>query len=64
MAYRYIPRALRQVTVTFTPKPRKTDYTQAKAYHPIRLSSSLLKEMEELADRHIRGAALRKFPLN
>jgi hypothetical protein len=34
LAYGYISVAWRQVGVTFTPKPRKSDYTEANAYHP------------------------------
>jgi hypothetical protein len=43
MAYAFIPMAWRRVKVTFIPKPEKSDYTKAKAYHPISLSSFLLK---------------------
>ena len=38
----YTPRAWWQVKVTFTPKPRKANYTETKSCHPI----SLLKTME------------------
>jgi hypothetical protein len=64
LAYGYIPRAWRQVRVTFIPKPRKPDYTEAKAYHPISLSSFLLKTMEKLVDMHIRDGALKNYPLH
>jgi hypothetical protein len=50
--------------VTFIPKPRKPDYTEAKAYCPISLSSFLLKMMEKLVDRHIRDGALKNYPLH
>jgi transcription initiation factor TFIIIB Brf1 subunit/transcription initiation factor TFIIB len=53
-----------QVTVTVIPKPGKLDYTEAKAYRPISLSSFLLKTMEKLVDRHIRENALRIYPLH
>jgi hypothetical protein len=49
--------------VTFIPKPGKLDYTEAKAYLPIGLSSFLLKTMEKLVDRHIRDDALKECPL-
>jgi hypothetical protein len=49
----------RQVRVTFTPKPRKADYTKAKAYHPISLLSILLNMTVKLVDRHIRDWALK-----
>jgi hypothetical protein len=38
MAYGFIPMAWRQVKLTFIPKPRKLDYTEAKAYPPTSLS--------------------------
>jgi hypothetical protein len=50
--------------VTFIPKPRKSDYTKAKAYCPISLSSFLLKTMEKIVDRHIRDGVLRSQPLH
>jgi hypothetical protein len=45
-------------------KPGKLDYTEAKAYRPISLSSFLLKTMEKLVDRYIRNNALRIHPLH
>jgi hypothetical protein len=56
--------AWRQVRVTFIPKSRKYDYTEAKSYRPISLSSFLLKTMEKLIDRHIRGSVLKVYPLH
>jgi hypothetical protein len=53
MAYGFIPTAWKQVKVTFITKPGKLDYTEAKAYRPISLSSFLLKKMEKLVDRGI-----------
>jgi hypothetical protein len=64
MAYGFIPMAWKQVKVTFIPKQGKLDYTKAKVYRPIRLSSFLLKTMEELVDRHIMVSALRIHPLH
>jgi hypothetical protein len=63
LAYGYIPTAWRQVRVTFIPKPGKLDYTEAKAYRPISLSSFILK-MEKLVDRHIRDGALKEYSLH
>jgi hypothetical protein len=37
LAKEYIPKAWRQVKVTFIPKHRNANYTEAKAYHPNRL---------------------------
>jgi hypothetical protein len=53
-----------QVTVMFIANPRKSDYTEAKAYHPISLLPFLLKTMEKLMDRHIRDGVLKKHPLH
>jgi hypothetical protein len=64
MAYGLIPMVWRQVKVTFISKPRKPDYTEAKAYRPTSLSSFLLKTMEKIVDRHIRDRALRFQPLH
>jgi hypothetical protein len=47
-----------QVTV------RKSDYTEAKDYHPINLSSFLLKTMEKLVERHIRDSVLKDYALH
>jgi hypothetical protein len=59
-----ISTAWRQVKVTFIPEPGKIDYTEAKAYRPISLPSLLLKIMEKLVERHIRGGSLREYPLH
>jgi hypothetical protein len=64
LAYGYILMAWRQVRVTFIAKPGKPDYTEAKAYCPISLSSVLLKMMEKLVDRYIRDCALKGHPLH
>jgi hypothetical protein len=64
MVYGFVPMAWRQVRVTFIPKPGELDYTEAKAYRPISLSSFLLKTMEKLVDRYIRDGALRIHPLH
>jgi hypothetical protein len=39
----------------FFPKSGKLDYTEAKAYRPISLSSFLLKMMEKLVDKTHQG---------
>lgn len=54
LAFRYVPLGWREVKVMFIPKPGKTDYTEAKAYRPISLTSFLLKTLERLCDRYIR----------
>jgi hypothetical protein len=63
MAHGFIPMAWKQVKVTFIPKLGKLDYTDAKAYRPISLSSFLLKTKEKLVDRHIRNGVLTIHPL-
>jgi hypothetical protein len=50
--------------VTCIPKPGKLDFTEAKAYRPLTLSSFLLKTMEKLVDGHITDCALRIHPLH
>jgi hypothetical protein len=64
MAYGFIPMAWKQVKVTFIPNPRKLDYTEAKLYRLINLSSFLLKTLKKLVDRHIRNGAAKKYPLH
>jgi hypothetical protein len=64
LARGYIPIAWRQVKVTFIPKPGKANYTNAKAYCPISLSSFMLKTKEKLVDRHIRNKILELHPLH
>jgi hypothetical protein len=58
MAHGFIPTAWRQDKVAFIPQPGKLDYSEAKAYSPISISSFLLKTMEKLVDRHIKDGAL------
>lgn len=48
LAHRYVPRAWREVRVVFIPKPGREDYSAAKAYRPISLTSFLLKTLERL----------------
>jgi hypothetical protein len=64
LVYGFISTAWRLVKVTFIPKPGKLDYTEAKAYRPISLSSFLLKTMEKQVERHIRDDSLMKYPLH
>jgi hypothetical protein len=47
---------------TFITKPGKSDYTETKAYHPVRLLSFLLKMMEMSVDRHISNGVLKEYP--
>ncbi len=64
LAYRYVPKQWREVKVIFIPKPGKTDYTDAKSFRPISLTSFLLKTLERLCDRKLREGALSKVPMH
>jgi len=48
---RYIPMAWKIARIEFIPKRGKTDYTTAKSFRPISLTSISLKELEKLMDR-------------
>ena len=64
IALQYLPESWRMVRVVFIPKPGRSDYTQAKSYRPISLTSFLLKVLERLCDRYIKDTALLKHPLH
>lgn len=51
----YIPTLWRKVRVVFIPKPGQVDYTKAKSFRPISISSFLLKALERLVDWYLRG---------
>jgi hypothetical protein len=59
LALGYIPMSWRHTRVVFIPKPGKP-VTQAKSLPPISLMSFILKIIEKLLDRHIRGGAWSK----
>lgn len=50
----HIPLPWRGVTVVFIPKLGQLDYTVAKAFRPISLTSIMLKTLEKMVDRHLR----------
>jgi hypothetical protein len=60
----YIPKAWKQVKVTFIPKSGKANYPEAEAYHPICLVSFMLKTVERMVDRHIKDEILWLCPLH
>jgi ribonuclease HI len=64
LAWGYMPRAWRKVRVVFIPKPGRKDYSEAKSFRPISLSSFLLKTMEKLVDRHVRDTVLHRVPVH
>ena len=64
LALGYIPNIWKLSRVVFLPKPGKTDYATAKSFRPICLSSFLLKGLEKLIDRYLRGGPLVTVPLH
>jgi hypothetical protein len=54
LALGYIPMTWRHMRVVFIPKPGKS-ISQVKSLWPICLMSVILKTLEKLLDRHIRG---------
>ena len=63
LAVGYMPISWRHTRVVFIPKPGKP-LTQAKSLCPISLMSFILKILEKLLDRHIRGGVLVEKPLH
>lgn len=59
-----IPAVWRRVKIIFIPKPGRPDYTSAKAFRPISLSSFILKTLERLVDRYLRDTNLNVSPLS
>lgn len=64
LAFKYIPKAWRDVKVVFIPKPGKLSYANADSYRPISLTSFMLKMLERIIDRYIRDVPLKKKPLH
>ena len=64
IALGYIPRIWRSYRVTFIPKPGKSNYAVAEAFRPISLASFLLKGLEKLVDRYLRGGPLSAIPIH
>jgi hypothetical protein len=63
LAIGYILMSWRHTRVVFIPKPGKPA-TQAKSLPPISLTSFIIKILEKLLDRHIRGSVLVEKPLH
>jgi hypothetical protein len=55
LATGYVPTAWRQVKVVFIPKSGRDTYGGPKDYRPISLTLFMLKTMERLVDRLIKG---------
>ena len=64
LAHRYIPVEWREVKVIFIPKPGRGDYTDAKSFRPISLTSFLLKALERLCERELREHTLKHMPMH
>jgi len=63
LALGYISMSWRHTRVVFIPKPGKP-LTQAKSLRPISLMTFILKILEKLLDRHIRGGVLVEKPFH
>lgn len=50
----HVPKKWNEVKVVFIPKPGKDNYTSPKSFRPISLTSTLLKGLERLVDRHMK----------
>ena len=59
----HIPKAWREVRITFIPKPGKASYEDAKSFRPISLASFILKTMERVLEYHIRTVCLPNSPI-
>ncbi len=64
LALSYIPSPWRIARVIFIPKVGRKDYSLAKSFRPISLTSFMLKGMEKIIDNHIRSKALKVAPLH
>ena len=51
----YVPAIWHQVKVVFIPKPSRNSYGEPKDFRPISLTLFLLKSMERLVDRFLKG---------
>ena len=60
----YIPKSWRQSKVVFIPKPGKDDYSKARSFRPISLSSFILKTLERVWGWHLEETFLKIAPLN
>jgi ribonuclease HI len=64
LAIGYIPKIWQTARVAFVPKPGRLDYSEAKSFRPISLTSFLLKGLEKLVDRFLREGPLMRLPLH
>lgn len=64
LALGYIPKIWRIARVAFIPKPGRMNYSEAKAFRPISITSFLLKGMEKLIDRYLRDGPIAEMPFH
>lgn len=64
LATGYVPKAWREANVVFIPKQGKEDYTLAKSFRPISLTSFMLKMLEKIVDRYLIENTLHEFPFH
>jgi len=64
LATGYVPKAWRESRVVFLPKPGKKDYTEAKSFRPVSLTSFMLKTMERVMADHLEATTLLTNPLS
>lgn len=64
LALSYIPKMWTRSRVVFIPKIGRRDYSLAKSFRPISLTSFMLKTMEKVVDNEIRSNALKGSPLH
>lgn len=60
----YIPLEWRKVKVIFIPKPGKGNYSDAKSFRPISLTSFILKTLERCVDWSLRKQVMIERPLH
>ncbi len=60
----YVPKIWRNSKVVFIPKPGKKDYTNARAFRPISLSSFQLKVLERIWLWELESTSLKECPLS
>lgn len=60
----YTPKLWQQVKVVFIPKPGRSEYSEAKDFRPISLSSFFLKTLERLIEWQVREEVALHSPLH
>ena len=60
----YMPKVWRKSRVIFIPKAGKSDYSEARSFRPITLTSFMVKTLERVVLWHINGTYLQDSPLS